>query len=397
MWKGPETRAIATVLVGLLGATQALAGDKPVPPPLPVEPIGIVETLPREYPESWFLVHDAAFYHMSEGKVWVLDTAEDTIASQVQGTFNVSMIGSIQQSASRAEIYATETFQTRGTRGERTDVLTIWDQENLSPVAEVVLPQGKRFMGLPERDALMLLNDDRWLAIANFSPAASVTLVDLEEREIIGNIGTPGCVLTYPAGKLGFSSLCADGRFLSTELAEDGSLVQQVRTEPFFDSDDSPIFERPAYVGDMAYFPTFAGKVFPVDVSGKVAQVEAAWHLVPEPERAQGWAPGGIGITAEDDLGRFYVLMHPEATDGSHNGGGAEVWVYDPAEQARVARIALREWGLSLAVSRGSEPKLLVTNPVDMSLELYDVQSGEFIRTITDLGQNTPLMMYGAR
>lgn len=394
MWKGLEMRAIAAVLCGLVAA-QSWASDKP--PPLPVEPIGIIETLPRDYPESWFLVQDAAFYHMSDGKVWVLDTAEDTVARQVQGSFNVSMIGSVKQSASRAEIYATETFQTRGTRGERIDVLTIWDQENLSPVAEVVLPQGKRFMGLPERDALMLLNEDRWLAIANFSPAASVTIVDLEERKIIGDIGTPGCVLTYPAGKRGFSSLCADGRFMSTELAADGSVVSQVRTEAFFDSDDTPIFERPAYIGNTAFFPTFAGEVIPVDISGNVAQVGAAWHLVPQAERAQGWAPGGIGITAEDDLGRFYVLMHPEATDGSHNGGGAEVWVYDPAKQARVARLALREWGLSIAVSRGSEPKMLVTNPVDMSLELYDALSGEFLKTITDLGQNTPLMLFGAR
>ncbi len=395
MWKGPEMRVLAAVFSGLMVALPSIASDQP--PPLPVEPIGIVETLPREYPESWFFVHDAAFYHMSDGKVWVLDTAEDKLAEQVKGSFNVSMIGNTKQSAKRAEIYATETFQPRGTRGARIDVLTIWDQVNLSAVAEVVLPPGKRFMGLPERDALLLLNEERWLAVANFSPAASVTLVDLEERRIIGEVATPGCVLTYPTGKRGFSSLCADGRFLSTELAADGSVVAQVRTAAFFDSDDSPIFERPAYIGNMAYFPSFSGEVIPVDVSGKVAKVGPAWHLVPEEERAQNWAPGGIGITAEDDLGRFYVLMHPDARDGSHNEGGAEVWVYDPAKQARVARIALREWGLSLAVSRGSEPRLLVTNPVDMSLELYDALSGEFLKTITGLGQNTPLMLFGAR
>lgn len=396
MWKIPEVRSIAALLCGLLVAP-AVSGDEGQPPPLPVEPIGVIESLPRDYPASWFLVHDAAFFHMSDGKVWVLDTAEDSVASQVKGSFNVSMIGNVLQSPGRGEIYATETFHSRGTRGERTDVLTIWDQENLSPVAEVVLPTGRRFMGLPERDALLLLNEGRWLAIANFSPAASVTLVDLEERSIIGNIPTPGCVLTYPAGRRGFSSLCADGRFLSTQLAEDGSLLAQIRTESFFDSDESPIFERPAIIGDTAYFPSFAGEVFPVDVSGNVAQVGESWHLVPEAEREQGWAPGGIGITGEDDLGRFYVLMHPEAHDGSHNGGGAEVWVYDPETQSRVDRIALREWGLSLAVSRGEEPKMLVTNPVNMSMELYDALSGEYLKTIDGLGQNTPLMLYGAQ
>jgi methylamine dehydrogenase heavy chain len=70
--------------------------------------------------------------------------------------------------------------------------------------------------------------------------------------------------------------------------------------------------------------------------------------------------------------------------------------VYDPKKQERVLRIPLQAWGLTLAVSRGSDPRLLVTNPVDMSLELYDGKSGEFIKTITGFGQETPLMLHGA-
>ncbi|PLW82419.1 methylamine dehydrogenase [Kineobactrum sediminis] len=390
-------RLLAGVLGAIVAVGHAFAEDREVPPPLPVEPIGIIETLPSVYPASWFLVHDVAFFHMSDGKVWVIDTAKDTVAQQVQGTFNVSMIGNIRQSAKRSEIYATETFHTRGTRGDRFDVLTIWDQENLSPVAEVLLPGAKRFMGLPERYALLLINDDRWLAVANFSPAASVTLIDLDERQIIDEIPTPGCALVYPTGTRGFSSLCADGRFLSTELAEDGSILRQVRTESFFSSDDNPIFERPAVMDGTAYFPSFDAMVYPVDVSGTVAKVGEPWPMVPEEDAAEQWAPGGIAIIDKDDLGRFYVLMHPNATDGSHNGGGPEIWVYDPEAQARVMRIPLREWGLSLAVSRGDSPQILVTNPVDMSLELYDAMSGEFIRTIDGLGQNTPLMLHGAQ
>lgn len=387
---------LTAALCGLsLGFAAVVAADDR-PPPLPLEPIGVVETLPAEYPASWFLVHDAAFFHMSDGKVYVLDTEQESVAEQVKGTFNVSLMGNIRQSARRGEIYATETFHTRGTRGERLDVLTIWDQETLAPAGEVILPGAKRFMGMPERYALLLIDDDRWLAVANFSPAASVTLIDLERREIINEIATPGCSLAYPTGKRGFSSLCADGRFLSTELAVDGSVVQQLRTDAFFDSDDSPIFERPAIIGETAYFPSFDGLVYPVDLSGKVASPGAPWHLVPEAERTEKWAPGGIGIIDWDQQGRFYVLMHADAKDGSHNSGGSEVWVYDGPKQERVLRIPLREWGLSLAVSRGSEPRLLVTNPVDMSLELYDGQSGEFIRTITGFGQETPLMLHGA-
>ncbi|QIB64574.1 amine dehydrogenase large subunit [Kineobactrum salinum] len=390
-----HTMMAALCGLGLGFAAVAAAGDQP--PPLPVEPIGVVETLPAEYPKSWFLVHDAAFFHMSDGKVYVLDTARESVAEQVKGTFNVSLMGNIRQSASRGEIYATETFHPRGTRGQRLDVLTIWDQENLAPLGEVILPVGKRFMGMPERYALLLIDNDRWLAVANFSPAASVTLIDLERREIVNEIATPGCSLAYPTGERGFSSLCADGRFLSTELAEDGSVVAQLRTDAFFDSDDSPIFERPAVIGNTAYFPSFDGLVYPVDIGAKVASPGEPWHMVPEAERGEKWAPGGIGIIDWDRQGRFYVLMHADAKDGSHNGGGSEVWVYDGRKQERVQRIALREWGISLAVSRGSEPRLLVTNPMDMSLELYDGRSGEFIRTITGFGQETPLMLHGAR
>nr|WP_277602476.1 amine dehydrogenase large subunit [Parahaliea mediterranea] len=380
----------------LVSLAPTAAGAEDRPPPLPIEPIGVIETLPATYPESWFLVHDAAFFHMSDGKVYVIDSAEDTVAEQVKGTFNVALMGNILHSARRGEIYAVETFHERGTRGERKDYLTIWDQQSLAPVAEVFLPGKKRFMGMPSRETLLLLNDQRWLAIANFSPAASVTLIDLEKREIISQVPTPGCTFVYPSGDRGFSSLCADGRFMSTSLERDGSIAQQVRTDAFFSTDVNPIFERAAIINDTGYFPGFDGMVWPVDFSGKTAKVGEAWHLVPEAERAERWAPAGIGIIAEDDLGRFYVLMHPDAQDGSQNGGGPEVWVFDPKKQARVARIALKEWGLSITVSRGKEPKLLVTNPVNMGMELYDAQSGDYIKTITDIGQETPLMLYRA-
>jgi methylamine dehydrogenase heavy chain len=383
------------VLVGTSFAHFAVSAERP--PPLPIEPTGIIETLPKTYPEHWFLVHDAAFFHMSDGKVYVLDADAATQPTQTKGTFNVSLMGNITQSAKRSEIYAMETFHSRGTRGDRLDVLTIWDQETLSPVAEVLWPKPIRFMGMPMRYTMLTIDNDRLLAVTNFSPATSVTLVDLDTRKIINEIPTPGCVMTYPTGKLGFSSLCADGRFMTTELAKDGSVIKQTRTDAFFSSDDSPIYERPAVIGDTAYFPSIAGLVFPVDVSGKVAKVGESWNLVPESERAEKWAPGGIGLIDKDDLGRFYIIMHPDSKDGSYQGGGPEVWVFDAVKKQRVARIALQTWGLSLAVSRGKNPLLMVTNPIDMSMEVYDALNGKFLRTITAFGQETPLMLHGSK
>jgi methylamine dehydrogenase heavy chain len=389
-------RSLITAVAGIVLAGSALA-QAAEPPPLPIEPTGIIETLPAVYPPSWFLVHDIAFFHMSDGKVYVIDSAAPTLAEQVKGTFNVSMIGNTLQAAKRGEIYAVETFQSRGTRGKRTDVLTIWDQQTLSPRGEVILPGNKRFQGMPERYAMLLIDDGRWLGVANFSPATSTTLIDLDSRKIIGEIATPGCVLTYPMGKRGFSSLCADGRLLSTELAADGSVVKQTRSEPFFNSDSSPIFERPTLVGNTLYFPSIAGLMHPVDVSGPEARIGEAWNLVPEAERAKKWAPAGLGLIDHDDQGRIYIIMHPDAVNGSYQGGGPEVWVYDPVAKKRVQRIALKSWGISLALSRGENPVLMVVNPADMSLEMYNAGSGEYIRTITGFGQETPLLVRGAQ
>ena len=82
--------------------------------------------------------------------------------------------------------------------------------------------------------------------------------------------------------------------------------------------------------------------------------------------------------------------------DGMHNAGGSEIWVFDPEARRRVLRIPLQAWGLSLAVGRGEEPKVLVTNPTDMSVELYDGLTGSFMKKITGFGQETPLLLRGA-
>lgn len=388
--------SMAALVLGLAGSPLVVA-EESLPPPLPIEKMGTVESLPERYPEHWFLVHDATFFHMLDGKVVVVDATAETGPEQYKGALGVSFIGSVHESAYRPEIYVIESFNTRGPRGDRTDVLTIWDRSTLEVLDEVVWPTPKRYQGLPERFAMQTINNGKWLLVFNFSPAGSVTVVDLDKREIINEVAIPGCVLIYPTGKLGFSSLCADGRFLSTQLTPAGQIASQQRGDVFFDSDDTPIFEHAASIDGVTYFPSFDGMVHPVDMRGDIAIPGEAWSLVTDEERTQNWRPGGIGIIDEDELGRFYVLMHPDGGDGTQGGGGSEVWVFDPVGKKRVQRIALKEWGLSVTVSRGKNPLLLVTNPVDMSLETYDGQTGEFKKKMADLPLETPLLNYGAK
>jgi methylamine dehydrogenase heavy chain len=361
-----------------------------------VEETGKIETLPAEYPDSWFLAFDLAFMHMLDGKTILLDARGESIAEQVKGTFNVSFGGNIARSTSRHELYAAETFYSRGVRGERTDVVTIYDTATLAPLDEMVWPEPKRFNGIPQRYALTPIDHDRLLLAYNFDPANSVMVFDLETREVLNEVGIPGCALMYPTGARGFSSLCSDGSLVSTQLTSEGEVEKQTRLDPFFDPDTTPMFERPAIIDGIAYFPTFKGRVRPIDLRGDVAKVGETWNLVPEAERDQDWRPGGIGIIDYDDQGRFYVIMHPDGHDGTHNEGGSEVWIFDPDQKARVGRIKLANHGLALAVGGGEQPLMMVTNG-SMGLDVYDVASGEHLRTIDGVGQETPLLLYGMK
>ena len=98
---------------------------------------------------------------------------------------------------------------------------------------------------------------------------------------------------------------------LTVTLNEDGSESGRTFSDSFFDSDESPVFERPALGDGVAYFPAFDGKVHPVVMNGSTAVPMAPWSLIGPDEST--WAPAGIEIDGEDDLGRIYFLMNPEA------------------------------------------------------------------------------------
>ena len=388
---------LVAIFNGCAGAdVQNRNNQETAPPPLQPETLGTVQTLPARYPSTWILAHDAAFFHMLEGRVIVLDPLAETVAQQYKGMFNVSFVGNLAQATTRPEIYATEIFYTRGTRGQRKDVLTIFDKPSLKAIDEVVLPGDKSFRGIPERYAVTLIDNEKLLLVFNLNPATSVTVIDIVNRKILNEVDIPGCSLIYPTGERGFSSLCANGGILTTQLDAYGQVVSQERLQPFFSVAEAPIFERPAIIDGIAYFPSFLGDIHPVDLRGQTAVPGQAWPLVTETERAVGWRPSGIGIIDTDTAGNFYLLMQEQGRAGSQGEGGREVWVADPKQKQRLRRIKLQNHGLSLAVTKGGEPLLVVTNS-DMNIDVYRAGSGEYIRTISGFGQETPLMLFGAQ
>ncbi len=380
---------IGGVLYGsaTLLCTTALADD--LKSAVNMDKIGSIVMLPKHYPEHWVFAHDGAFMHMMNGHYMVLDPAAETGPEQYKGMVDASFLSTFAQSEPRHEFYVAETFYSRGSRGVRTDVVTIYDPSTLSPKGEIVLPTDKfRMSSMPERYAGQIVND-KFLIIANMTPATSVTVVDLDARKAVNTIDTPGCVLIYPTAKSSFSSICANGGLATFTLDDKGKLVGNKHHKPFFDPQKTPVFEKPVIIDGMAYFIGFKGEVYNIDLSTDKVTLGDKWSLLSEAD--EGWRPGGWQLNASDDNGRLYVLMHPEGRNGSHKDGGSELWVYEPKVKKRVAKIPLKTWGVSVMATHGKSPYVLVTN-TEMQVDVY--QNDKYIRTLEAFGQETPFVIH---
>ena len=375
------------VCVGLLGLSSL--GFSEFQP----EQIGNSATLPKHYPDHWVMVHDISFFHMFEGEVLVIDPLGTNLGTQYKGMMTASFIASFERSAKRNEHYVVETFYSRGARGgERTDVVTIYDPSTLQVVDEVIIP-AKRITGMPKSVTTSLLADDRFLAIYNFTPGQSVTIVDLQNREVVEEISIAGCGFVFANGQSSFSSICANGSFRTTQLDDQGKAAGNTKTGVVFSANDDPIFEGPGLTANTAYFVTFAGQVLPINTSAEKIEIGKNWWLTSTQER--NWRPGGMNVITVDAGGIGYVLMNPEGGEGTHKDGGGEVWVYDLEQKQRIQRIELANWGLSLGTSGSGDDRLLLVTNVDMGIDVYKLTSGEFVHTL-NTGAATPFVLHGA-
>src|SRR5262249_3001316 len=99
----------------------------------------------------------------------------------------------------RAELYVSAIYYSRGDHRERTDALVVYDATSLRPIGEVLLPP-KRIILPFNTGVAALSDDDRFAAVFNLTPATSISIADMAARSFAGEISTPGCSLVYPAG-----------------------------------------------------------------------------------------------------------------------------------------------------------------------------------------------------
>ncbi len=377
-------------LVLFLSIVHSAAAD------LPNDNLGKVESLPVPYPNDWVIVHDLAFDQMSLGRFLLMDISGGNIRDFFKGSFNGANIAAFAQALNKPEMYVLEHFYDRGTRGNRTDVVTIYDKATLSPIGEVVLTGPKRAELLVSKFVISLINDERFLLLYNFTPGTFVTVIDLEKRAVVNEVPLPTCAGIFPTGTRGFSSLCSNASMVSYQLDGNGKVTEQSKIEPFFDIDKDALFERPAIIDGTGYFPTFTGNVQEIDLSGAGAKPGEKWSLLTAEEKKQNWRPGGAWLAATDSSRRLYVMMHENGREGSHDDPGSEIWVFDTGNKTRVQRIPLTLPAIAFDITGGASPRIVTTN-IEMNLEIYDALSGEHINTIADFYHTWPLLVYASQ
>lgn len=367
-------RTLATAIISVLLQLPAAAE-------VPVDTLS-VETLGKPEPH-WFWVHDVAFFNMADGRTYLYNADNGEMLGMLStGIF----YGTFETPDDYSLIYSPETYYSRHTRGERTDVVSIYDTRTLEVVDEVIVPT-RRYSGMPTIGLSSLTDNNRFLTVYNFSPAQSVSVVDVESREFVGEIATPGCALTFASGPRSFMMMCANGGLMTVKLDKTGKVVSRQRSDPFFDTRADPVLDKAVRRGDIWYFVSHEGDIHEVDVSAEAPSFSDPWSLLGETDA--GWRPGGIELLAiHPERNELAVLMHEGGAD-THKLPGSEVWVYDLKSQERVRRIELAAPAVSINVTRDAEPVLLASRGEPV-IDVYDFKTGDHLRSIEGVGQ-TPL------
>lgn len=355
--------------------------------PLAFEGIGAIETLEGKYEDDWFFAHDANFNTLAIGKIIVIDAGGGEM--EYRGAIDAAQFASFVQGPERGELYVAETFYSRGTRGGRTDVVTIYDRDTLKAVGEIVLPNNNRAMQVTQKAALQLTGNGKFLLVYTFTPATGMVVIDLEARRIVNEVDTSGCILAYPAGQQGFAAMCGDGTMATYTLGDNGQVTNRAESAAFNDIDDNPLFTMSTRVGDTVYYPTFGGYLQGVRLGAGAPEPLEIWHFAEGSDRK----PSGWQMITGDNQGRIYVLMRPNAKPGDHKSGGSEVWVLDPENRKILRKIELEEESLSIEVSRSDTPIMLVTN-ASMALDVYDLSSDAKVRTVGGFVAAMPFVLH---
>jgi methylamine dehydrogenase heavy chain len=351
-------------------AARAAATRPAAPAPLPPETL-TVGALEPAHPKRVYL-SDIALPHIVDGKLHVVDV--DTM--HYRGLVATGYAGQATLSADRRSLYVATTYHTRLSRGERTDVVDVYDTATLAHREEILIPP-KHAQALNYRGLIAVSSDDRWVFVQNATPAVSVSVVDLRSKSFVQEIDTPGCWTVQPVASRpnAFATLCGDGTFLTVTLSDDGKTATFARSARLFDLEADPLFVHAEADGDRLWVVSFRGVLHAVDLSGPVATA-SAWPMVRGERAKQGWRPGGYQVLAlHRASGRLHVAMHRAGREGTHKNPADQIWTVDPRARRVLARGPASS-AISIAVTQDTASRLVVIDGARNELVTLDPARG---------------------
>ncbi len=337
-----------------------------------------VETLGQPT-DDWFI-------NRSRGGAYLFDSASGDMLGLLSLTAHTPAIA---VNRSRGEVYAAESYWSRLYRGEREEVLTVYDITTLSPVAEIDIPD--KIAGVTGDINIGLMGNGRHVTVYNLTPAQCVSVVDVENRQFTAEISTPGCGMIMPVNDASFLMVCGDGSVQLIQLADDGTESKRVRSGRFFSVEDDPVFDRTARTRDGWLLVSHAGLIYDVSVDGEKISVSKPWSMVSDVERKELWRPGGFGLLAvHRSTNLAFILMHQGKVD-THHESGSELWIFDIDKHKRVMRWVLDKPWSDILVLQGERPRL-IAHTDDGELEIYDALQQRLERTIAEPGPGVSLL-----
>ena len=326
------------------------------------------------------------FINRSGAGAYLFDSSDGNMLGLLSLT---SYTPAVAVSRSRGEVYAAESYLSRNQRGDREDVLSIYDVTTLSPVAEIDIPD--KTLGVIGDFNIQLMGNGRHLAVYNYSPAQSVSIIDVETRQFVGEISTPGCGMMMSVNDASFLMVCGDGSVQLIQLADDGTESNRARSEHFFSVQEDAVFDRAARTRDGWLLVSHGGLAYDVRVDNATISVSEPWRLVNDADRAELWRPGGYGLLSVHRGSNIaFVLMHQGEVD-THHEAGSELWIFDIDKHKRVMRWVLDEPWSNILVLQGERPTL-IADAADGNLQIYDALQQRLLRTIVDAGSGVSLL-----
>ncbi|OFE13807.1 methylamine utilization protein MauE [Pseudohongiella acticola] len=322
--------------------------------------------------------------------VFLVDADEGVIG----GTLLVSSFSpALAPRMSAGLIYAYGSYYSRGSLGDRTDVVQIYDAATATAISEVEIPARAAGIGHP---GMMGLINDRFAGVWNITPATSVSLVDIESETFVGEVSLPSCSGIYPEAE-GWISVCGDGTAQYIQLNTAGQETRRIQSASFFDVFTDPVYDYSVPAADGWMFMSFEGLLRKVSLDGDNLVVSEAFDINPEsdgtadvngvmPKPDDNWRIGSYQPFAyHDGEALLATLMHDGGGQETFEKPGTELWIYNMITGNRGVRIELGEdvTARGVLITPGDDPLLLLAT--SDGLQVRDPRSGRLLRTVENV------------